>query len=129
MWYVSLSHSFANSEEIKIEKESLCFQAFSRSLVESRNLTENKTTSNNIFDITRETALLVEIKDIHDELSVLRMVLDDQKSVMTHFDQIATLVRGTRIASDKTVLDNHLYRIAKMDQLAQKTYEAVCIHL
>ena len=57
------------------------------------------------------------------------MVLDDQKSVMTHFDQIATLVGRTKIASDKTGLDNHLYRIAKMDQLTQKTYEAVCIHL
>jgi hypothetical protein len=57
------------------------------------------------------------------------MVLNDQKAVMTHFDQTATLVRGTKIASDKTVLDSHLYRITKMDQLAQKTYEAVCIYL
>ena len=57
------------------------------------------------------------------------MVLNDQKSVMRQFDQIATSGRSTSIASDKTVLYSHLYRIAKMDQLAQKTYEAVRIHL
>jgi len=84
--------------------------------------------SNNIFDITKETALLVEIKDVRDELSVLQMVLNDQASVMKQFDYLATKARDTLIASDKSVLDSHLYRIEKMDELAQKTYEAVCIY-
>jgi hypothetical protein len=45
-----------------------------------------------LFDITVETALLVEIKDIRDELSILRMVLNDQMSVMRDFrNQITQL--------------------------------------
>jgi hypothetical protein len=57
------------------------------------------------------------------------MILNDQASVMKQFDRVASKVKGTKIASDKTVLESHLYRIAKMDQLAQKTYEDVCIIL
>lgn len=48
---------------------------------------------------------------------------------MKQFDYLATKAKGTLIASDKSVLDSHLYRIEKMDELAQKTYEAVCAHL
>ena len=47
---------------------------------------------------------------------------------MKQFDYLATKARDTLIASDKSVLDSHLYRIEKMDELAQKTYEAVCIY-
>ena len=54
------------------------------------------------------------------------MILNDQESVMKQFENAATNVRGIKIACDKTVLESHLYRITKMDQLAQKTYEAVC---
>ena len=109
--------------------ESRCFQSFSRNLIASGNGSGNSSSSINIFDITRETALLVEIKDIRDELSLLQKVLNDQSSVMKQFDQVASKVRGVKITSDKTVLDSHLYRISKMDQLAQKTYEAVGISM
>jgi hypothetical protein len=68
----------------------------------------------------------VEIKDIRDELSVLQMILNDQESVMKQFNYVASKVKGTLIASDSTVLESHLYRIEKMDQLAKKTYEDVC---
>jgi len=54
------------------------------------------------------------------------MILNDQESVMKQFENAATKVRGIKIACHKTVLESHLYRITKMDQLAQKTYEAVC---
>ena len=53
------------------------------------------------------------------------MVLNDQASVLRQFDNVATKVTGLEFANDKTVLDSHLYRIAKMDQLAAKTYETV----
>jgi hypothetical protein len=55
------------------------------------------------------------------------MILNDQASVMKELDKVASKEKGTKIASDKTVLESHLYRIAKMDQLAQKAYEAVCV--
>jgi hypothetical protein len=89
-----------------------------------------------LFDITVETALLVEIKDIRDELSILRMVLNDQMSVMRDFrNQITQLQtapgstinpRSERpVLQHNNVLESHLYRIDKMDRMAAKTYEAV----
>lgn len=68
----------------------------------------------------------MEIKDILDELGILQMVLNDQEAVMRQFNYVATKIKGTLIATDRTVLDSHLYRIEKMEKLAKKTYEDVC---
>jgi hypothetical protein len=78
----------------------------------------------------------VEIKDIRDELNILQMVLNDQALTMRDLAQaISKSSAGEAIKRDGSVpeqnraLENHLYRIAKMDALAEKTYDSVRISL
>jgi len=51
---------------------------------------------NVILDVKKETALLVEVKDINDELDILQIVLDDQKKTMESRAQVTReLTNGT----------------------------------
>jgi len=88
------------------------------------------------FDITQETNHLVEIKDIRDELSILQMVLNDQAWAMADLSQICVHVKAGKptaaleLAEKETiiqhrVLENHLWRIRRMIQLAEQTYLSV----
>ncbi|KAI9642366.1 hypothetical protein NHQ30_009170 [Ciborinia camelliae] len=71
-----------------IDKEAKCYLEFVHMLdhAHSANIGSLEKPS---FNITAETHLLVEIKDIRDELGILRMVLTDQLNVMNEFTLIA----------------------------------------
>ncbi len=87
-----------------------------------------------LFSITRETELLVEIKDIRDELSILQMVLEDQLSILKEFIMLTVRAKAVERADErneiemskrKAVVQSHLDRVEKMEKLAEKTYQAV----
>lgn len=89
-----------------------------------------------ILDIKKETALLVEIKDISDELDILKIVLDDQKKTMKDMDRVTQeLTKGTGITAatkdenlsleNNRVLESHLYRIQKMKMMTENSYKGV----
>ncbi|KAK4446784.1 hypothetical protein QBC34DRAFT_356004 [Podospora aff. communis PSN243] len=72
--------------------------------------------------IELETQQFVEIEDIRDELSILQLVLEDQREVLQQMD--------AAMAEDKTrpaplaqnhVLEGHLRRIKKMEAMATRT--------
>ena len=89
-----------------------------------------------ILDI-KETALLVEIKDISEELDILQIVLDDQKKTMEDMAKVTReITKGstvtTVIGKDENlslghnrVLYSHLYRIQKMKKMTENSYKGV----
>lgn len=106
--------------------EAQCLQEFTDSLGEE----------NVILDIKKETSLLVEIKDISDELDILQIVLDDQKKTMEDMARVtqevtngsSTTVTGTdgnTSLEHNRVLDSNLYRIQKMKKMAENSYQGV----
>ncbi|CZR67992.1 uncharacterized protein PAC_17891 [Phialocephala subalpina] len=114
--------------------EAYCFQRFTESLGQSASQDSD---SDPRFNITRETNLLVEIKDIRDELSILQMVLSHQASTMADLSRICSRARSELtpaaalqpgdppVVIPNRVLDSHMWRIARMDQLAEKTYQSL----
>lgn len=92
----------------------------------------------NVNNIEVETKLLGEIEDIRDELSILRLVLEDQKRVAEELD--ALLGHQGRsddvedaLAGEKSyytlkknrVLENHLARIDRMEALTKRSIQSV----
>lgn len=90
---------------------------------------------NNIFDITKETALLEEIKDIRDEIDMILMILKDQRAV---FQTSKSEMKGpSEKASDQHVagvgfidryqmVDMNIKDFEKMEEHAKRTHNAVC---
>jgi hypothetical protein len=85
------------------------------------------------MSMSRETKLLVEIKDIRDELSILKIVLKVQETIMS---QMWGIVEEAKIKLGKEqdphasykcnrILEIHLFRIKKMEGLANKAYDEV----
>jgi hypothetical protein len=110
------------AELFQIDKEAQCLQEFTDSLNEE----------SVILDIKKETALLVEIKDISDELDILQIVLDDQKKTMEDMARVIGKVKTGTITTDENlslehnrVLDSHLYRIQKMKKMTENSYHGV----
>ncbi|QSS62284.1 serine/threonine-protein kinase ripk4 [Histoplasma capsulatum] len=68
----------------QIDQETKCFGDFAKILPESN---RRKTPSSEIFSISAETKLLVEIKDIIDELGILHMILSDQTILIEEFSK------------------------------------------
>ncbi|KAH7037251.1 uncharacterized protein B0I36DRAFT_282942 [Microdochium trichocladiopsis] len=94
--------------------------------------------SNFFPDIGVETALLVEIKDIRDELGIIAQILDSQLSALGYFESVVTeevRSEGPRKVTDATVIDikkhsreqcrgveDRLKDIDRMDQQAERLY-------
>lgn len=89
-----------------------------------------------ILDIKKETAMLVEIKDISDELDILKIVLDEQKKTLEDMDQVtknltkktptAMITRDESLSlGNNRVLESHLYRIEKMKKMTEKSHLGV----
>jgi hypothetical protein len=88
--------------------------------------------SDALFSIIEETRLLVEIRDIRDELGILQMILSDQLTPVEEFEEFMNKVTESKTSSPKAkapnmVIESHLYRIGKMEKLAEKTYQSVCL--
>jgi hypothetical protein len=89
-----------------------------------------------IFDISREIELLKEIKDIRDELNILRNLFDQQKRVLESFcPAIETGQKniGLPVPKERSSLmdaiQRHIDLVASMDEDAKRPYEAVRISL
>lgn len=93
---------------------------------------------NTLVDITKETKLLEEIKDIRDEINMILMVLHDQRTVletstheMKHSDKIRRLEKDK---DDAEAVSNDRYEMVamnikdfqKMDEHAKGAHDAVC---
>ncbi|KAI0840804.1 hypothetical protein F5Y06DRAFT_261804 [Hypoxylon sp. FL0890] len=82
------------------------------------------------LDLVAETEILVEVEDIRDELNILKTVLEDQKVVLEDLTKAFRLVSGKPTDSSDVklpsqeqnrILENHLYRIRKMETIADRT--------
>ncbi|PGH07632.1 hypothetical protein GX51_01641 [Blastomyces parvus] len=122
---------FERSIGAVIDKETQCFKTFADSLDRSSN---GAMASSEVFSIEEETQLLVEIKDIIDELGILHMILSDQ---MMPLDELSKFLAERKKAKNGSindensspvrfpVIENHIYRVEKMQRLANQTYKAL----
>lgn len=111
---------------------------------EFRLLLDASAVSNDILSamdikIEPETRLLGEIEDIRDELSILRLVLEDQRAVTEELDILldhssppdnvdATTARVKNYTlKDNRVLKSHLARIERMETLTNRSVQSVRI--
>lgn len=88
-----------------------------------------------VLNIEQEIKYLVEIRDIRDELSILRLVLNDQQEMMKEFSSLTEKNEDVDPSDKKRVsalpkrnnkvLESYLHRIEKIDTLAKGTYEGV----
>ncbi|OJD16063.1 hypothetical protein AJ78_03736 [Emergomyces pasteurianus Ep9510] len=122
---------FERSIGAVIDQETQCFESFASRLTRSGS---DARASSEVFSISAETKLLVEIKDIIDELGILHMILSDQIMPADEFSKVLAETKKTKnggINDENSspvrfpVLENHLYRVEKMQRLANKTYKAL----
>ncbi|XDG08902.1 hypothetical protein ABKA04_008517 [Annulohypoxylon sp. FPYF3050] len=92
----------------------------------------------NVNNIEVETKLLGEIEDIRDELSILRLVLEDQKRVAEELDTLLGHQGSSNdvedaLAGEKSyytirnnrVLESHLARIERMEALTKRSIQSI----
>ncbi|KAI1409325.1 hypothetical protein F5Y13DRAFT_92301 [Hypoxylon sp. FL1857] len=81
-------------------------------------------------DLVVETEILVEVEDIRDELNILKTVLEDQKVVLEGLTKTFRLFSSEQADSSNSkfppleqnrILESHLYRIKKMETIADRT--------
>jgi len=81
-----------------------------------------------LFDITHEIELVKEIKDIRDELNILRNLFGQQKRVLEKFCPI--IAPHVQTSKSRTSLmspiKRHVQSIQDMDEDAKRPYKAVC---
>ncbi|KAJ5161779.1 hypothetical protein N7492_007171 [Penicillium capsulatum] len=88
-----------------------------------------------LLDIGEETDLLAEAKDIRDELSMIRTVLEHQKHVLADFQEvICEIYQGQhrsqyeikkRFKDQQRTIDMHLKDIDRMDKQAERIYHSI----
>lgn len=88
-----------------------------------------------LLDIGEETGLLAEAKDIRDELSMIRTVLEHQKHVLADFQEvICEIYQGQhrsqseikkRFKDQQRTIDMHLKDIDRMDKQAERIYHSI----
>ncbi len=85
-----------------------------------------------IFDISREIELLKEIKDIRDELNILRNLFDQQKRVLESFCPAIETGQGKiglPVSKERSSLmdaiQRHVDLVASLDESAKRPYKAV----
>ncbi|KAK2804519.1 hypothetical protein FQN50_006594 [Emmonsiellopsis sp. PD_5] len=122
---------FERSIGVVIDQETRCFQHFATRLA---NTSTGLTASKEIFSISTETKLLVEIKDIIDELGILHMILTDQAKPVDELSKLVTdskkIKNGSTNGENSSpvrnpVLENNLHRVEKMQRLANESYKAL----
>ena len=74
-----------------------------------------------LFDITKETALVSEIKDILDELNIISSVMRHQAAVIEPF-MVQMLHQPLNMKDDSTRLRNY---VEELQTTARSTYAAV----
>ncbi|PQE25595.1 ankyrin repeat protein [Rutstroemia sp. NJR-2017a BBW] len=121
---------FERSIGVVIDKEAQCFQKFSNDLARVDSKLGPVNMDSDLFSIIEETQLLVEIRDIRDELGILQMILSDQLTPVEEFEEFMNKATESKTNSPKAkapnmVIESHLYRIGKMDKLAEKTYQSL----
>ncbi|EEH10557.1 serine/threonine-protein kinase ripk4 [Histoplasma capsulatum G186AR] len=122
---------FERSIGAVIDQETQCFEDFANRLARS---SLRITPSSEVFSISAETKLLVEIKDIIDELGILHMILSDQTIPIEEFSKYLVEHKKPKNANPSDdhsspvrfpVLEGHLYRVEKMQRLANQTSKAL----
>ena len=73
---------------------------------------------NRLLNISKETQLLVECKDIEDELAILTTVLEQQHSVLKHMST-ALKISKRRAGLQVRLVEQHLLDISRMQRQAQ----------
>ncbi|KAL4893515.1 ankyrin repeat-containing domain protein [Aspergillus ambiguus] len=89
-----------------------------------------------MLDIGEETDLLAEVKDIRDELNIIRSLLEHQTHVLSRFQQSINSIipinsQGTaceRLRDRQIMVDLRLQHINRMDQQAERVYHSM-VHL
>lgn len=119
---------------LKIDQTTEHFQNF-RMLLDAAEVGELLSVTG--ISIEHETKLLVEIEDIRDELGILRLILEDQQSVVNNLDDLLTPSepvedtnpgtngRKEHVLKGNRVLQSHLARASRMETLTARSIQSV----
>ncbi|KAF2212204.1 hypothetical protein CERZMDRAFT_59120 [Cercospora zeae-maydis SCOH1-5] len=139
---------FESSIGAAMDNEASLFQGFSKAsrqasdwLRSHEKLEESQDNDpafiNQLLDVGAETDLLAEIKDIRDELDIIRMVLDHQKHLLPelkeavkavyHIERSHARVRRAEKAFDdqEKTITNPIKDITRMEAQANRVYESI----
>lgn len=132
---------FSVSNPEKMDREARCFNNFTFDLqrLQANPSSKNDAQFDALFDISSETELLTEVKNIRDELNILRTMLNDQLTVLEDMGKLIGKIRGVegvvnnvdekQLVQSYRVCKSHIQRVTNMDVVAERTYDAVCISL
>ncbi|OAL23957.1 hypothetical protein AYO20_10807 [Fonsecaea nubica] len=136
----SFLHVFADSIGVVMDKEVQYFEDFRRSIAARHKNTQTNHDShspNLELRLEKEIALLEEIKDIRDELNILRSICTDQDVVLKTLSKLATRGKDSKakgvVANDRILdyyrqrsnIDTRIARIKKMQQDVRTAYDAM----
>ncbi|OAP61529.1 hypothetical protein AYL99_03732 [Fonsecaea erecta] len=135
----SFLHVFANSIGVVMDKEVQFFEDFRLDIAARHNNTQTNRdshSSNLELRLDNEIELLEEIKDIRDELNILRSICADQDDVLKKLFQLATVhdSEGKRDDTNDRILnyyrqrsniDTRIARINKMQRDIGTAYDAM----
>ncbi|KAL1967139.1 hypothetical protein VTN77DRAFT_3430 [Rasamsonia byssochlamydoides] len=134
----SLFHMFASLIGIVADEEVKCFEAFKKEVHQSNKVNdENGNSAVQGLNLQSEIDLLEEVKDIRDELNILKSICEDQKDLLQKlFSLVAKAAPDAEreaIAKDPVLNYYHhrsdiqlrIERLEKMDMDARITYDAL----
>ncbi|KAH0848082.1 hypothetical protein FOPE_01699 [Fonsecaea pedrosoi] len=135
----SFLHVFADSIGVVMDKEVRYFEDFKRGIAarhKNTQTTHDSHSPSSELRLDKEIALLEEIKDIRDELNILRSICTDQDAVLKTLSKLATGgddSEGKTVANDLTLdyyrqrsnIDTRIARIDKMQRDILMAYDAM----
>ncbi|KAG9239188.1 hypothetical protein BJ875DRAFT_449161 [Amylocarpus encephaloides] len=128
----SFLHMFVSSIRIAADEEVNCFETFKASLSNPDKPVKPEKENG----ILREIVVLEEIKDIRDELNILRSILDDQRGLLRKLWNVIVPPQptGARTTKNDPVLhyyqersdiDLRIEKVEKMEIDAKNTYDSI----
>ncbi|KIW80447.1 hypothetical protein Z517_07063 [Fonsecaea pedrosoi CBS 271.37] len=136
----SFLHVFADSIGVVMDKEVQFFEDFKRGIAARHKNTQtnhDSHSSNLELRLEKEIALLEEIKDIRDELNILRSICTDQDVVLKTLSKLATRRKYSKakgvVANDhildyyrqRSNIETRIARIEKMQRDIRTAYDAM----
>lgn len=111
---------------MQADAEVKCFEAFKKEIHQSHKAyDENGTSDVHGINLQGEIDLLEQVKDIRDELNILKSICEDQKNLVQKLFSLIAKDPVLNYYHQRSDIQLRIERIEKMDMDARITYDAV----